>query len=115
MARNVSFIVMDLLLYLDERPSLVITALKQVLKLIGSGELSMSLTVNEFPMSELESALRTMQAGRHTGKLVVVQPEDDVVKVGLRVFRFKRQLIQYRPCRGEKSIVSCEQMLHMCW
>jgi len=115
MARNVSFIVMDLLLYLDERPSLVIAALKEVLKLIGSGELSMSLTVKEFPMSELESALRTMQAGRHTGKLVVVQPEGDVVKVGLSAFRFKPQLIQYRPCRGEKSIVSCEQMLHMCW
>jgi NADPH:quinone reductase-like Zn-dependent oxidoreductase/SAM-dependent methyltransferase len=86
MARNVSFIVTDLLLYLDERPALVMAALQQVLKLIESGQLNMSLPVTEFLMSEMESALRTMQTGRHTGKLVVVQRKDVIVKVILSTF-----------------------------
>lgn len=77
---NITFVVADLLMIVDERPAMIMPALQEMLRLVGSGELRVSLPHSTFSMSELESALRTMQTGRHTGKLVAVPRPDDVVK-----------------------------------
>lgn len=79
--KNISFIVADLLAIVDEKPAMIMPALKKVLELIESGELNISLPLSTFSMSEMENALRTMQTGRHTGKLIAVPHADDRVKV----------------------------------
>lgn len=77
---NITFVVADLLMIVDERPAMIMPALQEVLRLVGSGDLKISLPHSTFSMSELESALRTMQTGRHTGKLVAVPQPDEIVK-----------------------------------
>jgi len=79
--KNISFVVADLLMIVDERPAMIMPALKEVLRLVGAGELKVSLPHSTFCMAEMESALRTMQTGRHTGKLIAVPTAEDVVKV----------------------------------
>jgi hypothetical protein len=63
------------------RPRLSIEAYEGYMPLIERGELRAPSPVRAFGLGEVELAFRTMQSGKHIGKLVVVSKEGDVAKV----------------------------------
>lgn len=77
---NASFISVDLLALLAERPRVVKRLITNVGQLLKYGKIRPATPVTTFPISNVETALKTHQAGKFTGKLVVVPGANDVVK-----------------------------------
>ena len=80
-ARNIVFASVDLAVVAGERPQLMQALLNNVLDLYGSGHLQLVSPIITFSITEVESALRTLQGGKSTGKIVIVPGVDDHVKV----------------------------------
>ncbi|PVH88801.1 hypothetical protein DL98DRAFT_477463 [Cadophora sp. DSE1049] len=78
---NVSFTGLDFRHMKMSRPRLSIEAYEGYMPLIERGELRAPSPVRAFGLGEVELAFRTMQSGKHIGKLVVVSKEGDVAKV----------------------------------
>lgn len=70
---------------LDEReggrPYLMREAFPECVKLVAERSVRLPVPLTEYPMSEMEKAMRLMQAGNHLGKIVLVPKPDDLVKV----------------------------------
>lgn len=79
--RNVSFSTVDLVGQITERPALGAVVWHEVMDLVRAGKLKAPSPITECGFGELESAMRSMQAGRHKGKLVAVPQTSDQVKV----------------------------------
>jgi NADPH:quinone reductase-like Zn-dependent oxidoreductase len=71
-ARNVSYIAVDLVTFLEEKPERGRLIWNEVMELIRSGHIEAPKPISVYGMADLEKALRTMSAGRHMGKLVLV-------------------------------------------
>ncbi|KAG8533016.1 Type I Iterative PKS [Bacidia gigantensis] len=54
---------------------------KELMRLYQEGRIRAPHPITVFPMSQLEKALRTMQSGKHMGKLVLMPQPDEIVKV----------------------------------
>ena len=80
--RNVSFGAVDLDHMHIERPMAFRKSLLAVVKMLTEHELQVAFPLHIFPVSEIESALRLMQSGKHMGKIVVDFQRDAPVKVG---------------------------------
>jgi len=78
---NVSFTGLDFRHMKMTRPRLSIEAYEGYMPLIEKGELRAPSPVRAFGLGEVESAFRTVQSGRHIGKLVVVARDGNVAKV----------------------------------
>jgi NADPH:quinone reductase-like Zn-dependent oxidoreductase len=79
--KTVSFTAVDLIQLSDDRGRVVQRVLAEVMSLIKSKKIGIILPIITFPISKLEQAFRTMQAGKHTGKIAVVPEAGDLVKV----------------------------------
>lgn len=63
------------------RPLLVRDALTACVQLLAKRTVRAPVPLREYAMSEMEKAMRLMQAGNHHGKMVLVPQPDDVVTV----------------------------------
>lgn len=80
-ARNVTFAVVNLVSLVRERPQAAAQVWSKVMALFRSKNLDGPSPITVYGISEIEKALRTMQSGRHMGKLVAVARPDETVKV----------------------------------
>ncbi len=79
--RNVMFAAVDLVTLLAERPVYGAKLWSDVMSLARSGAIKVPDPLTVYGLAEVESAFRTMQAGRHMGKLVVVPRPDEQARV----------------------------------
>jgi NADPH:quinone reductase-like Zn-dependent oxidoreductase len=80
-ARNVTFAAVDLVTLLAEKPKYGSDMWAQVMSLVRTGVVKPPQPITVFSMGDVEKALRTMQIGRHIGKLVIVPQPGEIVKV----------------------------------
>ena len=83
-ARNVTFVVVNLVSLVRERPEMAAQVWSDVMNLFRSKRLNGPSPITVFGISEIEKALRTMQSGKHMGKLVAVAQPGEMVKVRCR-------------------------------
>ncbi|KAI0540222.1 hypothetical protein GGR58DRAFT_511879 [Xylaria digitata] len=79
--RNVSFISVDIMSIAAERPALLNRLLSDVSNLMRYGKIRPISPVTLFPISDVDTAFKTLHSGKTYGKIVVVPHADDVVKV----------------------------------
>lgn len=79
--KSASYIALDLSFYSDEGPRGRKNLTENVLSLVEQKLLRPVHPINTFSISELESAMRQLQAGKHSGKIVIQNRSDAVVKV----------------------------------
>lgn len=79
--RSVSFASLDLITLGEMRGDVVADIFEQVNALLRTGSIKAVSPVTKFSISDAEKGFRTMQAGRHMGKIVLVPSERDLVKV----------------------------------
>ncbi|EFW99415.1 polyketide synthase [Grosmannia clavigera kw1407] len=84
--RAVTFSAVDLIKLGELRPDTVHAALSAVMQLFRQGAIQPVAPITTYPLADLERAFRTMQAGRHLGKIVVVPHQNDIVPVKIRTF-----------------------------
>ena len=78
---NASFTSLDVLALVAERPAIVKRLLADVARLLKYGKIRPVTPITQFPISDIEAALKAQQTGKTPGKLVVVPGAGDVVKV----------------------------------
>lgn len=79
--RSVTFASLDLITLGELRGDIVADVFVQINALLRAGCISAVAPVTSFSISDAGKAFRTMQAGRHMGKIILVPHEDDIVKV----------------------------------
>ena len=79
-ARNVTFAAVDLVALLEERPTYGARVWTEVLSLLERRVIRPVHPTTTFGFSEIEVALRTMQSGKHLGKLVIVKKPGEVAR-----------------------------------
>ncbi|PMB67276.1 Compactin diketide synthase mokB [Beauveria bassiana] len=77
--KNITFAYVDLSLIMEVKRSLARRLLQDVVKLAASCSIQ-PVTLTTLPMTEIETAFRMIQAGKHTGKIVLRVEEDQKVK-----------------------------------
>ncbi|KAI0474037.1 hypothetical protein GGR56DRAFT_696770 [Xylariaceae sp. FL0804] len=77
--RHVTFAAVDLSAVFQQRPAWGARLLADCFRLFETGELTPVTPVEVFPVDRVEAAFRHMQAGRHSGKIVVEVPADGAV------------------------------------
>lgn len=77
---NASFMSVDMMALATERPRLMKSLLSNVSKLIKYGKVRPISPITVFPISEVESAFKTLHGTKTHGKLVVVPHAEDVVR-----------------------------------
>lgn len=80
-ARNVTFAAVDLAGVIRERPEEAAAVQREAMSLVMNGAVHAPRPISTYSMAELETAMRTMQTGRHMGKLVIRPRLDDMVRV----------------------------------
>lgn len=78
--RNASFTTVDMFGLLAERPKQVKRLVYDVSRLLNWGKIRPAAPITTFPISDVETAFKTMQNSRTEGKLVIVPHADDIVK-----------------------------------
>ncbi|KAH7371923.1 putative polyketide synthase [Pyrenochaeta sp. MPI-SDFR-AT-0127] len=78
--KNVTFAYADMALVITEKKPLAKRLLHEVFKLISADAIA-TVPVQTMPINEIETAFRTLQASKHTGKLVLTVREDQEVNV----------------------------------
>lgn len=78
---NVSFSAIDLTYMGRFRPAHLSSILEKCMQLASEGTIHAVKPITTYPISEVERAFRFMQAGKHTGKVVIQPNEGDMVKV----------------------------------
>ncbi|RDW73588.1 reducing type I polyketide synthase [Coleophoma crateriformis] len=77
---NVSFSAIDLTYMGRFRPAHLASILEKCMQLFSEGKIHAVKPITVFPISEIERAFRYMQAGKHSGKVVIKPNKGDVVK-----------------------------------
>ena len=80
-AKNVTLSAIDIHQFMTERPEQGMKTFAKVMALIQNGSIKAPQNLTTFSMSELEATLRTVQSGRHSGKVVLVTKPDELVNV----------------------------------
>lgn len=80
--KNASFAAVDLDHMYFERPSAFRKSLLAVVKMLAEDELRIVFPLHSYPVSDIETAFRSMQSGKHMGKIVVDFQPEAPVKVG---------------------------------
>jgi emericellamide synthase (highly reducing iterative type I polyketide synthase) len=78
--RNVTFAYVDLTLIIEQNKPLARRLLESVADLAAAGSIR-PVTLSTMPISEIETAFRQIQAGKHTGKIILSVEEGQEVKV----------------------------------
>ena len=77
---NATFASVDLTVVAAERPKIMQRLLSDVFGLVSRGLAKPISPITTFPISDVETAFRTLQSGKVMGKIVVVPRPDDQVK-----------------------------------
>lgn len=77
---NATFASVDLTVVAAERPKIMKRLLSDVFGLMDKGLVRPISPITNFPISNVESAFRTLQGGKIMGKIVIVPRPDDQVK-----------------------------------
>jgi len=77
---NASFTSVDIMAIAAERPTLLKRLLSDVSNLMRYGKVRPISPVTLFPISDVQSAFKTLQSGKTHGKVVVVPQTGDIVK-----------------------------------
>ena len=80
--RNVMFASVDLGLVFEHDLGLAGRMLGEIFNMLQAGAISPVSPISTFRLSEIESAFRLIQAGKHVGKVVLTVEPDTEVKVG---------------------------------
>ena len=80
-ARSATMTGFDILQYGEYKGKALNRALTKVVHLYNEGSLTSSHPITTYSISDMEKAMRQMQVGSHSGKLVLVPGPDDEVKV----------------------------------
>lgn len=78
---NITYATVDLLLLQAKKPKVAGRILSEVTNLVFNGLIESIVTINAFPVSQVEAAFRLIQSGKSMGKLVVEPREGDQVNV----------------------------------
>ncbi|KAL8722892.1 MAG: hypothetical protein Q9181_007402 [Wetmoreana brouardii] len=78
--KSVTFASVDLTIVFEQDPVLAKRMLGEVFVLLAAGKVQPVQPLNVFSLSEVESAFRLIQAGKHTGKVVLQANQDTTVK-----------------------------------
>jgi NADPH:quinone reductase-like Zn-dependent oxidoreductase len=81
--RNVSFVSVDIVGIVNERPRMFHGVLDKVISLFAQGILKPVQPLNVFPIDRLESAFRLISERKHIGKVVLDFTEDTMVQAVL--------------------------------
>lgn len=81
--RNVTFASVDLTRVFDHNSGFGDWILEKVIELIRNGAISAIKAISVLPISDIESAFRRIQAGKHIGKVVLKAEADSTVKVSI--------------------------------
>lgn len=79
-AHNATFSSIDLTVVANERPRLLARIFEAVMKLLDFGVVQPIRPINVLGISQLESAFRSLQSGKTTGKLIIVPKPGEQVK-----------------------------------
>ena len=79
--KSITFASVDLHVVFEHDPILAKRMIREVFSLLASGAVQHVQPLNLFSLSELESAFRFIQAGKHTGKVVLTADDNTMVKV----------------------------------
>ena len=79
--QNIVFASVDLTLVFGHDPVLGASILKEVFDMLRQGFISTIKPINVYPFSEVESAFRLIQAGKHMGKVVLRADPETRVRV----------------------------------
>ncbi|ATY64703.1 Beta-ketoacyl synthase [Cordyceps militaris] len=77
--KNITFAYVDLSLIMEVKRPLARRLLREVVNLAASGAIR-PVTLTTLPITEIETAFRMIQAGKHTGKIVLRVAQDQIVK-----------------------------------
>jgi emericellamide synthase (highly reducing iterative type I polyketide synthase) len=80
--RNITFAYVDLALLIEDNKPLVKRLLQDVIYLMASGAVRPT-SITTMPISDMETAFRQIQAGKHIGKVILTVEEGQQAKVGL--------------------------------
>ena len=80
--KNVSFFVLDVSIWMNDRPTLVRKSMDQIFDLIGAGKLHAARPLHVYGIDDTENAIRYLQEGRHIGKTVIETKKELPVPVG---------------------------------
>lgn len=78
---NVSFSAINLATMMGDRPEMCAAALSSVYAMLEQGKLRPAQYLQVYGIGEMERAFRSMQSGKHIGKIVIEMREDDEVMV----------------------------------
>lgn len=78
---NVSFSTINLASMMVDRPQICAAALDSVYALVAQGKLRPAHDVQVYGIAEIETAFRSMQSGKHIGKVVIELRKDDQIMV----------------------------------
>lgn len=97
LGRAISFSAIDLIHLGNEKGRVMSRVMSQVLRLLGEKAIETVKPITVFPISELQRAFRTMQAGKHLGKIIIKPNEGDLVKVSYFILAYVfRSQLRYR-------------------
>ncbi|KAL4782889.1 hypothetical protein BJX76DRAFT_358522 [Aspergillus varians] len=77
--RNITFSYVDLTAIIEQRKPLARRLLRDVANLASAGAIR-PVTLTTMPISDIETAFRQIQAGKHTGKIILTVEENQQVK-----------------------------------
>lgn len=89
--RSASFCAMDLVHLGTHKGERISRILRNVLRMVEDGTIKPCVPITTFSIADLHRAFRSMQAGKHIGKIVVTANEGDLVNVS--GFEFKNGAI----------------------
>lgn len=87
--RNVTFAYVDLAAVIDQNKPLARRLLRTVVDLVAAGSIR-PVMLTTMPISEIETAFRMIQAGKHTGKVILTVEDGQKVKVSTENTRIPR-------------------------
>ena len=83
--RAVSYTSIDVITYGEYKKMDTHRIMKDIISLVGSGDLKTVEPITVYPVGDIEKAFRLMQAGKHMGKIVLSASSDTLVHVLPRV------------------------------
>ena len=90
LTKSVTFSSVDMVLLARRRPLVLQKVLKNVFSMFVAGTLSPLFPITTMPISEVEQAFRMMQAGKHSGKIVLTAGVNATVSAKLCPLRLDR-------------------------
>ncbi|KKK25567.1 hypothetical protein AOCH_000091 [Aspergillus ochraceoroseus] len=76
--RNVTFAYVGLTVIIEQKKGLARRLLRDVVDLAAAGSIK-AVTLTTIPISQIETAIRQIQAGKHTGKIILTVDKDQEV------------------------------------